>query len=42
MGWFYVVPDAGKGTTPDVMAAFTRVVHDGQPAARQKYYRGDQ
>jgi hypothetical protein len=41
-GLAYVVPDAGKGTTPDVMVAFTCVVHDGKPAARQKYYRGDQ
>jgi hypothetical protein len=40
MDWLYVLPDAGKRTTPDVTAAFTRTIHDCESAARQKYYRG--
>jgi hypothetical protein len=41
VGWLYVVPDAGKGSTPNVMAAFTCAVHDRQSATHQDYYRGD-
>jgi hypothetical protein len=42
MGWLYVVPDAGKGTTPDVVTAFTCAVHDGQSAAQENYHGGNQ
>jgi hypothetical protein len=41
MDWLYVLPDAGKRTTPDMTAAFARTIHDCKSAARQKYYRGD-
>jgi len=40
MDWLYVLPDAGKRTTPDMTAAFTRTIHDCESAARKKHYRG--
>jgi hypothetical protein len=41
MDWLYVLPDAGKRTTPDMTVAFARTIHDCESAACQKYYRGD-
>ena len=35
-----MLPDAGKRTTPDMTAAFTRTIHDCESAARKKHYCG--
>jgi hypothetical protein len=36
-----MVPDAGNGSAPGVMATLARAVHHRQRTARQEYYRGD-
>ena len=36
-----MVPDAGNGSAPGMMATLARAVHHRQGTARQEYYRGD-